>query len=202
MRVKGPNVTPGYLGQPDTTRGGLRRGRLVPHRATRAGSRTRTIPNKGLVFDGRVVEDFKLLTGTFVSVGNLRIAALAAASPLLMDAVVCGHDRDYVGLLAWPQLGRGARDRRARRRPSCRSWCARRRWPSSCASASPRTTARNPASSTRVERVILLAEPPSLDANEITDKGYVNQRAALQRRAAYVDALFADHPGEEVILCR
>ena len=57
------------------------------------------------MFDGRVVEDFKLLTGTFVSVGNLRIAALAAASPLLMDAVVCGHDRDYVGLLAWPNVG-------------------------------------------------------------------------------------------------
>ena len=57
------------------------------------------------MFNGRVVEDFKLLTGTFVSVGNLRIAALAAASPLLMDAVVCGHDRDYVGLLAWLNLG-------------------------------------------------------------------------------------------------
>ena len=60
----------------------------------------------------------------------------------------------------------------------------------------------NPASSTRVERVILLAEPPSLDANEITDKGYVNQRAALERRAVHVAALFAEKPGEEVIICR
>src|SRR3954454_2688465 len=104
MRVKGPNVTPGYLGQPDTTAeafdadGWYRTGDAG--RLEDPGD-----PNKGLVFDGRVVEDFKLLTGTFVSVGNLRIAALAAASPLLMDAVVCGQDRNYVGLLAWLQLG-------------------------------------------------------------------------------------------------
>ena len=65
-----------------------------------------------------------------------------------------------------------------------------------------RTISANPASSMRVERVILLAEPPSLDANEITDKGYVNQRAALERRAAHVEALFADAPGTEVIICR
>ncbi len=158
-------------------------------------------PNQGLVFDGRVVEDFKLLTGTFVSVGNLRVAALAAASPLLMDAVVCGHDRDYVGLLAWLHWARRARSP-ARRRRRGRARRARRSWPSSCASASPRYNRANPASSTRVERVILLAEPPSLDANEITDKGYVNQRAALERRAAHVAALFADAPGAEVIICR
>ena len=104
MRVKGPNVTPGYLGRPDLTAkafdedGWYRTGDA-------AKLEDPDDPNRGVVFDGRVVEDFKLLTGTFVSVGNLRVRALAATSPLLMDAVVCGHDRDYVGLLAWLNLG-------------------------------------------------------------------------------------------------
>ena len=139
MRVKGPNVTPGYLGQPDTTAAAFDEDGW--YRTGDAGRlEDPDDPNQGLVFDGRVVEDFKLLTGTFVSVGNLRIAALAAASPLLMDAVVCGHDRDYVGLLAWLQLGRGARDRGRAGGRAAESSCARPRWPSSCASASPPTT--------------------------------------------------------------
>src|SRR3954454_25286996 len=103
MRVKGPQVFPGYLARDDLTREGFDADGFY-----RTGDAARLEdpedPNRGLVFDGRVVEDFKLLTGTFVSVGNLRIAALAAASPLLMDAVVCGHDRDYVALLAWPNV--------------------------------------------------------------------------------------------------
>ena len=159
-------------------------------------------PNKGLVFDGRVVEDFKLLTGTFVSVGNLRIAALAAASPLLMDAVVCGHDRDYVGLLAWPNIGAAQRARRRAGRDARGARALAEAGRVRARALHAPTTASNPASSTRVERVILLAEPPSLDANEITDKGYVNQRAALERRAVHVAALFADDPSEEVIVCR
>ena len=183
MRVKGPNVTPGYLGQPDA-----RRAKAFDEDGWyRTGDAGRLEdpddPNKGLVFDGRVVEDFKLLTGTFVSVGNLRIAALAAASPLLMDAVVCGHDRDYVGAagLAERRRGAGDRGRAGRRRP--RSSCARPKLAEFLRERFVAYNRSNPASSTRVERVILLAEPPSLDANEITDKGYVNQRAALERRA-------------------
>src|SRR4051812_9185109 len=104
MRVKGPNVTPGYLGRDDLTRAAFDEEGFY-----RTGDAGRLEgpgdPNTGLVFDGRVVEDFKLTTGTFVSVGNLRVQVLAAASPLLQDAVVCGHDRDYVSLLAWPNPG-------------------------------------------------------------------------------------------------
>lgn len=200
MRVKGPNVTPGYFGQPELTAKAFDADGW--YRTGDAGKlEDPEDPNKGLVFDGRVVEDFKLTTGTFVSVGNLRIAALAAASPLLMDAVVCGHDRDYVGLLAWPQLA-AARELAGEpdappeelvRHPKLAAFLRER---------FQAYNASNPASSTRVERVILLAEPPSLDANEITDKGYVNQRAALERRAEHVLALFADTPGQEVIICR
>ena len=140
MRVKGPNVTPGYLGQPELTAAAFDEDGW--YRTGDAGRlEDPDDPNQGLVFDGRVVEDFKLMTGTFVSVGNLRIAALAAASPLLMDAVVCGHDRDYVALLAWPQPRRRAASSRASPTPRRSSSCARRSWPSSCASASAPTTA-------------------------------------------------------------
>src|SRR4051795_5200817 len=199
MRVKGPNVTRGYLGAPELTAKAFDEGGW--YRTGDAGKlQDPDDPNAGLVFDGRVVEDFKLTTGTFVSVGNLRPAVLASASPLLMDAVVCGHDRDYVALLAWLNLGAarevaGAPDAEppelARSPAIAEALRAKLR----------AHNAANPASSTRVSRVVLLAEPPSLDANEITDKGYVNQRAALSRRAHEVEALFAEPPGEAVIIC-
>src|SRR3954449_3440723 len=200
MRVKGPNVTPGYLGSPDQIAEAFDEDGW--YRTGDAGRlEDPEDPNKGLVFDGRVVEDFKLLTGTFVSVGNLRIAALAAASPALMDAVVCGEGRDYVALMAWPQLGparelAGALDASPQElagAPAVKAFVRER---------IREYNRENPASSTCVTRVLLLAEPPSLDANEITDKGYVNQRAALARRAGHVAALFAEKPGTEVIICR
>jgi feruloyl-CoA synthase len=200
MRVKGPNVTAGYLGQPELTEEAFDSDGW--YRTGDAGKlEDPDDPNKGLVFDGRVVEDFKLMTGTFVSVGNLRIAALAAASPLLMDAVVCGHDREYVGLLAWPNLG-AARELAGEPDAAPEQLV---RSPKLADFLRERLIAYNrahPASSTRVERVILLAELPSLDANEISDKGYVNQRAALQRRAEHVAALFAEPPDEAVVMCR
>jgi feruloyl-CoA synthase len=199
MRVKGPNVTAGYFGQPELTAKAFDAEGY--YRTGDAGKlEDPDDPNRGLVFDGRVVEDFKLMTGTFVSVGNLRIAALAAASPLLMDAVVCGHGRDYVALLAWLNLGAArelAGDPEADLDALVRS-------PALAAFLRERLGAHNranPASSMRIARVSLLAEPPSLDANEITDKGYVNQRAALERRAPHVEALFAATPGAAVIIC-
>lgn len=199
MRVKGPNVTPGYLGQPDLTAKAFDEDGW--YRTGDAGKlEDPDDPNQGVVFDGRVVEDFKLLTGTFVSVGNLRVKALAAASPLLMDAVVCGHDRDYVGLLAWLNLG-AAREIAEQPEGELDALVGS---PKIHAFVRERIRAYNeqhPGSSTRVERVVLLAEPPSLDANEITDKGYVNQRAALERRSAFVDGLFDEQPGAEVIIC-
>jgi feruloyl-CoA synthase len=199
MRVKGPNVTPGYLGQPDLTAKAFDEDGW--YRTGDAGKlEDPEDPNRGLVFDGRVVEDFKLLTGTFVSVGNLRVKALSAASPLLMDAVVCGHDRDYVGLLAWMNVG-AAREIAGEPDAELDALIGS---PTIHAFVRERIQAYNrehPGSSTRVERVVLLAEPPSLDANEITDKGYVNQRAALERRHAFVDGLFAERPSAEVIIC-
>lgn len=199
MRVKGPNVTPGYLGQPEATAKAFDEDGW--YRTGDAGKlEDRGDPNRGLVFDGRVVEDFKLLTGTFVSVGTLRIKALAAASPLLMDAVVCGHDRDYVGLLAWMNIG-AAREIAELATAELDTLVQSPKIHAFVRERLQAYNGENPGSSTRVERVVLLAEPPSLDANEITDKGYVNQRAALQRRGAFVEVLFNERPGVEVIIC-
>jgi feruloyl-CoA synthase len=199
MRVKGPNVTRGYLGQPELSAKAFDEDGW--YRTGDAGKlQDPDDPNAGLVFDGRVVEDFKLTTGTFVSVGNLRPAVLASASPLLMDAVVCGHDRDYVALLAWLNVG-AAREIAGAPEAELGELVRSPAIAEALRAKLRAHNAANPASSTRVCRVVLLAEPPSLDANEITDKGYVNQRAALTRRACDVDALFAEPPGETVIIC-
>jgi feruloyl-CoA synthase len=101
VRVKGPTVTPGYLKRPDLTKAAF-----DDEGYYSLGDAAKFIdeeePEKGLVFDGRVTEDFKLDSGTWVSTGTLRAQAVAAASPLIVDCVICGHDRPFVGLLAWP----------------------------------------------------------------------------------------------------
>ena len=198
MRVRGANVTPGYWKRDDLTRQAFdEEGFFL---TGDAGKLTDPAdPAKGIVFDGRVTEDFKLTTGTWVHVGGLRIGALEAAAPLLQDAVVTGHNRDYIGLLAWPNL------------EACRQLAGSTSQDPFELVAAPAVVAqvrhslrgRNQTqrgSSTRIERVILLAEPPNLDANEITDKGYINQRATLERRAALVERLYGDPPGEGVIV--
>ncbi len=199
MRVRGPNVMPGYLNRPDLTADAF-----DDEGFYKIGDAGRFVdpddPIKGLVFDGRVTEDFKLITGTWVHVGGIRVAALAAATPVLQDAVVAGHDRDRIGLLAWPNVN------------ACKEICT-----DPAAHASVEALIRSPevidhlrqgiaaynakhrGSSTRIARVLLMAEPPNIDANEITDKGYINQRATLDRRAALVECLFADPPPDDVI---
>src|SRR4051794_10073517 len=199
MRVKGPNVTPGYLGRDDLTRAAFDEEGYY-----RTGDAGRLEdpgdPNKGLVFDGRVVEDFKLTTGTFVSVGNLRVQVLAAASPLLMDAVVCGHDRDYVSLLAWLNVG-AAREIAGEPEAEAAELARSRAVAAFLRERIGAYNADHPASSTAADRLPLRAEPASLDGNEITDKGYVNQRGVLTRRAELVETLYASSPGGEVIVC-
>ena len=156
-------------------------------------------PLQGIIFAGRVVEDFKLTTGTFVHVGSLRTDAIAAATPAVHDALVAGQDREFVGLLAWPNLH------------ACRqivgnpdaSYDDVVKHPAVIACLKRGLEAHNASttgSSMRVARALLMAEPPSIDGNELTDKGYINQRAGLERRAALVEQLYADRPGEDVII--
>jgi len=195
LRLRGVIVTPGYYKQPDLT------DQMFDEEGFyRIGDAGRFVdpndPVEGLVFDGRVVEDFKLASGTFVLVGTLRTAALAAVSPVLQDAVVCGQDRDHVGLLGFPNV---AACRRVAGDEDVRLSTAEVLSHPAVTAAVKEGLARMNAgcrgSSMRVKRVLLMDEPPSVDGHEITDKGYINQRATLERRKALVDRLYAGGPG-------
>jgi feruloyl-CoA synthase len=153
-------------------------------------------PEKGLLFDGRLSEDFKLTTGTWVSVGRVRDGLVSAAGGVLSHAVIAGHDRDHVAAMAWV-------DPAAARR-ACGD-------AEELSLADPRLAAHlagclarandGAGSARRIERLLLLTEPPNMDRGEITDKGYVNQRAVLRHRSELVTRLFAgDGAGGEVII--
>jgi feruloyl-CoA synthase len=157
-------------------------------------------PAKGLVFDGRLAEDFKLSTGTWVGVGSLRVRLVAHGAGYLQDAVIAGHDRAFVSALLFPNL------------PLCRGLC-----PDLGPEASARKVLDDPrvvevfrralealaaessGSSTLVARAVLLDLPPSIDAHEVTDKGSLNQRAVLHSRAERVAELYAEPPPPHVI---
>jgi feruloyl-CoA synthase len=200
IRVKGPNVTPGYFKAPDLTEKAFDvEGWLKTGDAVRLADPAN--PAAGLLFDGRVAENFKLLTGTWVNVGMLRTAVVAAGAPVIEDAVVTGHDRDEIGLLVFPslaglrslcpELGPDAALQDLVGRPAVRA---------ALVQGLGRHNAQAGGSATmRIARCLLLTEPPSIDANEITDKGYLNQRAILARRADLVERLYADPADADVI---
>ena len=204
IRVRGPNVTPGYWKRSDLTAAAFDEdGFYKPGDAVRLADPENL--DTGVVFDGRLAEDFKLTSGTWVHVGALRVALLAAASPALQDAVIAGADRAEIALLCWLNVG------------GCQTLVGQN-LPSNAAPATLPGLARHPAvrahvaqafarwnaahkgSSERIARVLLLTEPPSIDVGEITDKGYINQRLALERRAAEVARVFAATPDQHVIV--
>jgi feruloyl-CoA synthase len=198
-RVRGPNITPGYWGDEAMTRAAFDEEGFY-----RLGDAMDFVdpadPNRGLMFNGRLAEDFKLSTGTWVSVGPLRSKILMQAAGLAQDVVIAGHDRDFAAAMVFPNLAR------------CRELAG---------SVSPDAPAsevlRHPAvvsrfqtifdelarqatgSSTFVSRAVLLDVPPSLDAREITDKGSINQRAVLRNRATLVDDIYSTPPPAHVI---
>jgi feruloyl-CoA synthase len=197
VRVRGPNVTPGYWKRPDLSAAAFDAdGFYKPGDAVRFVDPAD--PAKGIEFDGRLAENFKLTTGTWVPVGALRIGTLAVASPALLDVVVAGENRDFIAILAWLNaggchklVGGEAPLSELARHPSVREHVglALARW-----------NVQHRGSSERIARALLLPDTPSIDANEITDKGYVNQRLALERRKADVERLFAAEPGNDVIM--
>jgi feruloyl-CoA synthase len=194
VRYRGPNVTPGYWRAPDQTREAFDEEGFF-----RSGDAVRWLdpsnPNRGFVFDGRVAEDFKLNTGTWVSVGPLRQRVIAAGSPYVADAVVTGQDRDEVGVLIVPNV------------PACRALAELPHADAAQIFADARVIeafqqmldklyAEGTGSANRVARAALLDPPPSLATGEITDKGSINQRAVLTQRAAVVEAL---HRGDKAM---
>ena len=197
IRVRGPNVTPGYYKRRDLTDkafdedGFYRIGDAVKLAAD-------DDPVQGLVFDGRVAEDFKLLTGSWVSVGALRVTAIAAGEPMIQDAVVTGHDRDEIGLLVFPNHAGMAQVAKMPAGTPVAELKASATVVAALKEAIGRYNEHHSASSQRIGRLLILEHPPQLDANEITDKGYINQRAVLEHRAQLVDRLYAGGP--DVIL--
>jgi feruloyl-CoA synthase len=197
VRVRGPQVTPGYWKRPDLTAAAFdEEGFYKPGDAIRFADPAD--PARGIVFDGRLAEDFKLTTGTWVHVGGVRVGALAAASPVVQDAVVAGENREFIALLCWLNaagcrklIGGEAPLAELARHPGIRQHVSR---------AMSRWNADHRGSSERILRVLLLSDAPSIDANEITDKGYINQRLALERRKTEVARLFAATPDAELIV--
>lgn len=180
IRVRGPNVAPGYM--PELSHSARAVDAEGFYRSGDAGSLAdRSDPNAGVVFEGRIAEDFKLASGTWVSAGALRIAVVAACAPVVQDAVVTGHDRANLGVLLFPYPGA-------------------RRIIEIVQAGLTRHNVRHPRSSTRITRALVLEEPPRLDADEITDKGYLNQRAILARRSDAVARLFSEPAGSGVIV--
>ena len=198
LRVRGPNITPGYWKRPDLTESAFdEEGFYKPGDAVRFADEDAA---RGVIFDGRLAEDFKLATGTWVHVGGLRVGALAACSPVLQDAIVAGAGGEFVGLICWlnaagcqKMIGEGAPSALPdlAQHPAVREHVRKglRQW-----------NAAHPGSSERIVRAILLPDAPSIDANEITDKGYINQRLALERRATDAQRLLAAQPDSSVIV--
>jgi feruloyl-CoA synthase len=199
LRVRGPNVTPGYFRRPDLTQAAFDEDGF--YRMGDAGRFADPAdPAQGLEFDGRIAEDFKLGSGTWVHVGALRVRAIVATAPVAQDIVVTGHDRDEVGLLIFPNpAGCRALCPGAPAAESLAALAARPQVRSAVQAGLALLAAEGSGSATRPTRALLLADPPQIDANEITDKGYINQRAVLERRAEAVRRLHADPPGPDVI---
>ena len=197
IRVRGPNVTPGYWRDDELTSEAFDAEGFF-----RTGDAGRLLdenhPQRGIVFDGRTAENFKLSSGTWVHVGALRVAAIAAGEPVIQDAVVTGHDRDEIGLLIFPNL------------EACRRLCECPEATLTELAGDPRLVERlaeslarynrdNVGASRRIGRFLLLTTPPDIDADEITDKGYVNQGAVLRRRQTWVDELYDGGPAAVLV---
>jgi feruloyl-CoA synthase len=199
IRVKGPNVTPGYWRDPELTRGAFDQEGYY-----RFGDAVRFVDeadiNKGLLFDGRLAEDFKLASGTFVNVGPLRSRIIHWFAPYVIDAVITGHDRNFLGMMVVPNL-ETCRALAKALSPSAttvevlRNDAVRGKFTELLESFAAQATGN----SNRVERAVLLEEPPSLDRGEVTDKGSLNQRVILDHRSSLVEQVYAADPPASVL---
>jgi feruloyl-CoA synthase len=230
-RVKGPSVTPGYWRNPRLTAAAFDEEGYY-----RFGDAVRFVDpndiNKGLIFDGRFAEDFKMASGTWVNVGPLRVRIIHHFAPYVRDVVIAGHDRDFLGILVVPDLDSCralASAASAPRTVEARGFSPAENHPTSSGVLTPeevsahRSTAeilrhenvvrvfaellesfaaQATGASNRIVRAILLDEPPALDHGEITDKGSLNQRAILDHRSALVDELYAESPPPRVLRVR
>ncbi len=196
IRVKGPLVTPGYFERPDLTAAAFD-GEGFYRSGDAVSLADPDDLNAGLVFRGRIAEDFKLDSGTFVRVGAVRTALLSATG-LLADAVIAGEDRGFASALAWLNLTEARALLGADPAPEG-GLIIDELLHAELAAALTRHNA-DAGSAARIERLLIMADPAGLDAGEITDKGYVNQRQVLANRAALVELLYAEPAAHGVIV--
>jgi feruloyl-CoA synthase len=198
IRVRSPGVTPGYWRDPALTVAAFDEESFY-----RTGDAVRLLdtndPTRGLLFDGRINEDFKLSNGTWVSVGPLRAELIAALSPLAQDVVLAGPDRDYLAALIIPDLSTCVRALQLSEPLSYAQAAVQAQLLESIGERLRAHARRNPASTRCVQRAMLLPSPPSLDDGEITDKGSINQRAVLRCRVHCIAALYAPSVSAHVI---
>jgi len=191
VRVRGPNVTPGYWKAPELTAQAFdAEGFYLIGDAVIFADPDR--PELGLFFDGRVAEDFKLNSGTWVNVGNLRVAGIAALAPLAQDIVVTGHGGDEVRFLVFPNIAACRARAGLSDQAGADEVIAHEKVRAAIGQGLAKLKAQGGNSSGHATRALLLAEPASVDGGEITDKGYINQRAVLTRRAGAVANLDDD----------
>jgi len=201
-RLRGPLITPGYWRQEHLTRDAFDEDGYY-----KLGDALKFADpddaGKGLLFDGRIAEDFKLSTGTWTSVGPLRARFIDHFAPLVRDVVFAGPDRDFLTALVFPDI------------EACRKLCVglAADAPASAVVEDAKVRAEfserlktlaaaSPGASTRVERAILMAEPPSLDKGEMTDKGSINQRSVLANRSSLVDELYTSPLSSRVMTAK
>jgi feruloyl-CoA synthase len=202
VRLRGPNITPGYWRMPEKTKEAFDEEGFY-----KMGDALKFVdendPEQGFTFDGRVTEDFKLSTGTWVDMAGVRAKLTGKLAPHIRDVVLAGLNRDYLTALLVPDVG------------ACRALC-----PDLAADADDAAVVTHPAvrrhvqerlaelaaaatgSSSRVERAVILADPPTMDTHEMTEKGSLNQSAVLARRADLVEELYGDPPPAHVIVAR
>lgn len=201
LRLKGPNVTPGYWRQPDKTAESFDEEGFY-----RIGDALKFVdpddPGRGLLFDGRVAEDFKLSTGTWVNMSTVRGSIISAFAPYVRDAVLTGLDRGHIGAMLFldvaaarkivPELAHAGEAELAAS-PALRA-AFQERLDALCATAT--------GSSNLVARIVVLDSPPSIDRNEVTDKGSINQRAVMAARAKLVEDLYAEPSPPHVLVAK
>lgn len=186
LRLRGPNVTPGYWKDPERTSSAF-----DDEGYYMIGDALRFVDpddlGRGFIFDGRVTEDFKLATGTWVNVGGLRNAVIAACAPLCRDVVITGLDRNFIGALILPSV------------EACAALGDAAAVSAAFTDALGGLARQATGSSNHIARAIVMSEPPRLDFGEVTDKGSINQRAVMQHRADLVEDLYAEPPPAHVL---
>lgn len=191
-RYRGPNITPGYWRQPELSAAAFDdEGFFCSGDALRFAEPGN--PNAGFIFDGRLTEDFKLDTGTWVHTGVIRAQLMAAGAGIVQDAVITGQDKSFVGAIVFPDV-QGLRKITGLETDDAQSLIVHPAARDALQGMLDRLAQKSTGSSTQVKRAVFADFVLSVDAGEITDKGSINQQAVLKNRAAVVERLYVDDP--------